>query len=411
MNGQTPDVALADFFDVHPMQRIGVAVSGGGDSLALLYLLVDWAKTRSVDVFVATVNHGLRSEAAQEAKDVGGHCAQLGLPHETLAWRDWDRQGNLQAEARAARYRLLGEWGRGHQLDVILLGHTQDDQAETFLLRLARRAGVDGLSSMNAHFHRDDQAFGRPLMSVSRQSLRELLERKGVRWIDDPSNEDPQFDRVRARQALQHLETLGIDATSLADVSHNMSDARAALEAQVKTVAAAHVQMDRGDLVMPVALLSSEPLEIQRRLLVAGLTWVSGAAFSPRRDAVSRLLRDLATGTGGTLSGCLITSAKGQIRVTREYSAVSNLTSPLPLWDRWQLTGKWQTGMQTRALGEDGLRMLDDWRTSGMPRVSLLASPSVWYDSTLIAAPIADFGEGWTANLLPEQANFLSVAQ
>ena len=411
MTGQTPDLALADFFDANPMRRIGVAVSGGGDSLALLYLLADWAKTRSVDVYVATVDHGLRPEAPQEAIDVGLHCAHLGFPHETVIWRDWDHQGNLQAEARAARYRLLGEWGRRHILDVILLGHTQDDQAETFLLRLARRAGVDGLSSMNALFHRDNQAFGRPLLSVSRQSLREFLLQKGISWVDDPSNEDPQFDRVRARQTLQHLKTLGIEPASLADVSANMRDARTALEAQVKTVADAHAQMDRGDLSMPLALLSSEPLEIQRRLLVAGLNWVSGAAFPPRREAVARLLQNLATGTDSTLSGCLVTSAKGQIRITREYKAVEDLTSSTQVWDRWQLEGPWQTGMHIRALGEEGLRFLEDWRTSGMPRVSLLASPSVWYDSTLIAAPMAGFGAGWTANLLPEQANFLSMAQ
>ena len=411
MNGQTPEVALADFFNAHPSQRIGVAVSGGGDSLALLYLLADWAKTQSVDIFVATVDHGLRPEAEQEAKDVAAHCAQLGVTHETLVWRDWDHQGNLQAQARAARYRLLGAWGQRHQLDVILLGHTQDDQAETFLLRLARRAGVDGLSSMKAFFQRDGQTFGRPLLSVTRHALRVILTQKAIRWIDDPSNEDPQFDRVRARQALQHLETLGIDTASLADVSRNMKDARDALDAQVRSVAAAQIQIDRGDLVMPVTLFSAQPAEIQRRLLVAGLIWVSGAEYAPRRDAVSRLLQDICAGIGGTLSGCLLTVVKGQVRITREWSAVSDLFSPLPVWDRWQLTGPWQAGMQIRTLGEDGLRSLEDWRASGMPRASLLASPSVWYDNVLIAAPVAGFGAGWTANLLPERANFLSVVQ
>lgn len=421
--GHTPEIILANFLENTPPRRIGVAVSGGGDSVALMYLLADWSKAHAVKVLVATVDHGLRPEAAHEARLVLAQASQLGLDHEILRWNDWDNQGNLQAEARAARYRLLGAWGQKKQLDVILLGHTEDDLAETLLLRLARRAGIDGLSAMAPHFRRDGQDFGRPLLAVPREVLRDTLRQRDVNWIEDPSNSDPRFDRVRARRALEHLETLGIDAAALADVSRNLGDARRALNAQTTDWARAHVSLDRGDIVMPFAAFTSLAAEFQRRVLSAALIWISGAAYAPRGEALGRLLADLAAGSGGTLHGCLVTTptttptattpattpASREIRIAREYAAVLTAASSTPDWDRWHLSGPWVAGLQVRALGPQGLRALDDWRACGLPRASLMASPSVWQGDRLIAAPHAGFTQGWEAKLVTERAIFLTL--
>lgn len=406
MSDPLPIDVLSEFLGEKQPRRIGVAVSGGSDSTALLLLAQEWAVTRDAEVFAATVDHGLRPEAADEAAMVARLCKGLDIPHDTLCWTGWDGAGNLQAEARAARYRLLADWSEGNRLDVTLLGHTQNDQAETFLLRLARRAGLDGLSAMQAWFEQHGQPFARPLLSVSREGLRDYLTNKNVDWVEDPSNTDPTFDRVRVREALKHLDTLGISVAGLAETSRHLKQARDLIDHAMQGWCTRHVTVDRGDVLVPLADYQRQPVEFRRRFLAAALCWVAGADYPPRSDSLARVLAELETGQAGPLHGCLLSVKKDVLRIGREFAAVKGLTSDGPRWDRWQVCGPWKPGMQLRALGEDGLRQLDNWRQAEMPRSSLLASPSVWYDGALIAAPLVDPKIGWTAQPVHKPAFF-----
>ena len=123
----------------------------------------------------------------------------MGLKHATAKWTGWSGEGNLQDSARRARYRLIAEWALRRELNVVCLGHTRDDVAENFLMRLSRQSGVDGLAQMSKVFKKEGVRFCRPLLSTSRQSLRAFLKRQKVNWIDDPSNENDEFQRVRIR--------------------------------------------------------------------------------------------------------------------------------------------------------------------------------------------------------------------
>lgn len=389
-------------------QTLGVAISGGSDSTALLLLAQNWAQARGVHVVAATVDHGLRPEAAAEAVQVAGLCDRLGVAHDVLEWTGWDGVGNVQAMARQARYSLLSEWAKNQNVDCVLLGHTKDDLAENFLIRLSRRSGVDGLAAMDPVILRNGQMFARPMLGMSRDDLRVYLKAQQTPWIDDPSNDDPAYDRVRARRALKVLADLGIDSSGLAQVSQNMTSAKEALQDQVSAVAWTQVKQDRGDLLIDIDALIDSPAEISRRLLGAGLQWVSGADYAPRRAPLLELLKQLPSGKTGNLMGCLVTVSQGRVRVAREEAAVATSRSQTPVWDgRWRVCGPWQEGMQVRALRSQGLLQVPEWRDIGLPRTSLLSSPSVWYDDTLIAAPLADYGSGWSANLLTERAIFL----
>lgn len=204
--------------------------------MALLHLIKRCFAKDEVEVLSATVNHGLRPEASGEAQFVAAFAKSLGIGHKTLNWTGWDGSGNLQDNARRARYRLLNEWANQNGIDMIAVGHTADDQAENFIMRLARSSGIDGLSGMLTERPAGEVTLVRPLLGVTRRRLRNYLDDNGVRWIEDPSNDDPRFDRVRVRKAMKELEPLGITTETLSDVSGNLSRVRDAINWATSTL-------------------------------------------------------------------------------------------------------------------------------------------------------------------------------
>jgi tRNA(Ile)-lysidine synthase len=381
---------ISDALAMQGFRRIGVAVSGGGDSLALLHLLVQWAQQHDVRIFAVTVDHGLRDEAAAEAGFVGGICQRLGVPHETLEWREWRGHGNLQNAARTARYQLIGAWAQRHGLDAVALGHTLEDQAETVLMRLARGAGVDGLSAMQDQIERDGVIWVRPLLTVSRKALRIYLTRHEVTWIEDPSNEDPAFERVRMREAMSQLEPLGITPQRLSMVASNMSGAKDALSTQCEDALRRYARVDAGALVIDRAALETLPPEIMRRLIGRGVMWITGAAYPPRRAAVTGALNAAQLGRDATLEGCHLHQAKGKLWLFRELQAAPrSMPVGAGLWDkRWDVQGG-GPGATVGVLGRNGLQDCPDWRGENRPFRVLLSSPAIWEAGQLVAAPFA----------------------
>ena len=390
MTETLPD-RVARFFG--PAETAGLAVSGGGDSVALLCLAVE-AGLRPAAV---TVDHGLRPEAAAEADWVASLCDRLGVRHTILRWRGWDRSGNLQDEARRARLRLIADWAKGQGLSTVALAHTRDDQAETVLMRMARRGGVDGLSAMSAYRQHLGVTWARPLLDTGRQDLRDWLRARGQDWIEDPSNEALRFDRVKARRALTALAPLGITAPVLADIARQMQSVRKTLELKTAEVARAALRADRGDVLLLPAVLA-EPDEIARRLLLAAISFVAPSDYPPRSAPVLALLSALRQGQGGTLAGCRFLRHGGVVRVTRELKAVGHAVAPGEVWDRrWRVFGPVRPGLEVGALGSSGLAQCRDWRAVGLPRPALLASPAVWSGDDLIAAPLARIEADWRA--------------
>lgn len=377
-----------------PPLRLGLAVSGGGDSMALMDLACGWAK--GVSLHVATVDHGLRAEAAQEAAQVAQAAQQMGLSHDVLTWQGWDGCGNLQDAARQARRRLLADWAKARGIDTILLGHTQDDQAETFLMRLARGSGVDGLSAMAPARDALGITWLRPLIGVSRDSLRAHLRARGCAWVDDPSNDNPAFDRIKARQMLDMLAPLGLTPERLVATAARMSQARDVLQDAADHARATLMTRQHGDILFARAAFDALRTDTQSRLLADALCEVASSPYRPRYASLTRALSQ----SRASLHGCLITRNSKSIRVSREYNAVRDLQAPLTqAWDnRWHITapqGHDTAGHHIAALGAEGLAQCP--RPRPLPHASLLASPAVWQGTRLIAAPLAGFGQGWQA--------------
>lgn len=387
---------------------IGLSVSGGGDSIALMHLAAQ--KIGAENLRVITVDHGLRPEAAAEIALVARQANLLGLHHEVAKW-DWNQQGNLQAAARDGRWAAIRMWALTHNIRTVWLGHTADDQVETVLMRLARGSGIDGLTAMYPVSQRDGLRLFRPLLGCAREELRSWLKEKEITWCDDPSNEDPRFDRVRARQMFAQLEGLGLTKKRLLQTVGHMQAAHLTLQKAAQSFAQEHVRQDAGDLLFSTNALDLEKADAPRRVMAAGFGWVGNRTYRPRFEQLLEVVEKSRRGQIVTLGGCILTpEPDGGMRLSREAAATTPVIRNAEdendvtgvFWDqRWFLEGPLEAGQMFKALG-DGIKFCPDWRDAGTPRASLLASPSVWQGEALIAAPLAGLSQGWSARIVAD---------
>lgn len=367
---------------------VALAVSGGGDSMAMLSLAHGWARVYGVGLHVVTVDHGLRPESGTEAAMVARECATLGRPHTVLAWT-WDGQGNLQDAARRGRLDVIDGW-RGDIVHV-LFAHTQDDQAETLLMRLARGSGVEGLSAMADTRDMGGWHIVRPLLSERRTDLRHYIDVLRVPYVDDPSNDDDQFERVRVRRA---ITALGLDSGALAETAARMRRARDALEARAVDAARACVTEDTsggertGDLLFCRDRFAQFERDTQLRLFAAALRWVASASYRPRAQALEGALDRCLSGGGSTLHGAQFIVTRTQIRVCREFAAVRDKAQALngrAVWDgRWNVASD-RPGLTLRALGPDGWQHLPASVRDAIHHDAALARPALFQDGQLVA--------------------------
>lgn len=408
--------AIADFchhYHDRPNYSVAVAVSGGSDSVALLLGAVELAATQGATVHGVTVDHGLRSEAENEAQWVAELCKKHGARHTTLTVPNLTKGAGLQARARDARYAALIEWARAHKTLPVLLGHTQNDVAETFLMRIARGSGTAGLAEMRPDFKRDGIQFARPLTKFGREDLRTWLTEQGQEWVDDPSNDDDAYDRVKIRKLLPQLAQVGLSVEKLSAAAGHIRDAQTALEDDTAEILRRAVTIDHGDALVDLTKLPGPAFERRRRVIMALLRWVGGKAYDPRGKEQWRLLQILGSNEGPknvtrTLSGVMMRRDDAPVvRFSREYAAVSDLqTRSDEVWDRWAIDGPHAPNLSIRALGE-ALKGIPDWRDVGLPRSSLMASPAVFDGETLISAPVAGLQNGFSARIVADYQSFL----
>ena len=389
-------------------KEVAVAFSGGPDSLALLILAAQWAKRRKgVSLHAFTVDHGLRPASAAEARRASAMARELGVSHRILRWNGEKPASGVQAAAREARYRLLVEACRAAGVSDLLVAHHLEDQAETFLLRLARGSGVDGLSAMAPSRPLSDDETPlrllRPLLDLPRERLLATVRRAGIQPIDDPSNENEKFDRVKARKLLASLEPLGLDASRLARTAAQMARAREALEAATAKLLAGHAVFSvYGHAEIDGEALRLAPREIGLRALAAIVRTVGGQDYAPRLDALEAVyeaIKARSVGRGRTLAGVKLAEAGDRLTAVRELAGAVR-AAPLTLgagekgcWDgRFDVAvSKAPRGQRlaVRALGQEGLARLTAGEIAlpALPKTVLFALPALWRGDDLLAAP------------------------
>ncbi len=436
----TDNTAIADdelegmFAPLLGHERIMVGVSGGADSMALMHLLARWFETCSRklnDLVVVTVDHGIRPESRNEAQWVSERAHALGISHHIVEWKDETPSSALQEAAREARYKLLTEAAKDFGCTALSVAHTQDDQAETLLMRLARGSGLDGLSAMAPVSERDGVALVRPLLGLPKSRLIASLEAGGQEWIEDPSNEDLGYERVRIRKMLQSLETLGIDPTGLARSSKRLLRARLALEDMTSSVLARIVDCHGGALGqihVPAFFDLSE--EIQLRVMGQVIQAFGGRGEPPQLAKLETVTNELnlahkrnescSTSLGGSLIRLEVHRLQHKLHVFREpMRGDIEETEAVPgqeiVWDRRFLVTLEKdapAGMVIAALGSDAVHELAELglSLSSVPKEALMALPALRQGDRLIAVAhpdqVALTAEDDAASVLPDFVRF-----
>ena len=368
---------------------MAVAVSGGPDSLSLCLLADGWARARGGAVSALIVDHGLRPTAAAEARQVADWLRARRIDHHVLKWTGAKPATGIQAAAREARYRLIGDWCRAAGVLHLLLAHHLDDQAETVALRQARQSGADGLAGMAAVRELTGLRLLRPLLGVPKARLLATLQTLAQPWIEDPSNVAPRFARSRLRRSA------GLDVPRLARLAAEHASQRADNDELTASWLALNARVDPAGFVTLAdgALVAAAP-DIRHRAVQQILMTVGGNRYPPRRARLDRLLGQLGAGlaSGRTLAGCRILPCQGALLICREPQMIDDEMLLVPgapvLWDgrfRLQLSGE-APALVARRLGRASTRAFGQVGRI-LPAPVRPSLPSLWHDEQLVAVP------------------------
>lgn len=369
-----------------------VAVSGGSDSIALLNMLYNTFPNKIIAV---TIDHRLRAESTREAQHVSAWCQDLGISHHTIPWNHANPSANIQKKARDARYALLHNFCLNHNISTLCTGHTLDDQAETLFLRLMRGSGVDGLCCIPEVRIMNQLRIIRPLLSFHRSELRNYLDSMGKEWIEDPSNFDDKYDRVKIRALIQNLN---LPQERIIQTVERMQLAQEVLERQKIELHAKCLTIDTANIfIIKRETYFSAPLETQLRLLADVLQTVPGSYNRPRWSSL-RNLHDIIKDrrqVGSNLHGCIIRLRKSNILIFREHKFCQEPlvieSGKTAIWDnRYHIENKSAVPLIAGALGEMNHEMLqfDNWIQ--VPFAAKKSCLGLWsVDKQLLAVPDA----------------------
>ncbi len=364
---------------------LAVAVSGGADSLALLLLAHQFAKGR---VIAITVDHGLRPDSAKEALQVQAWAKERGIEHVILEWQGEKPQSRLQEKAREVRYNLLTTWCKANGVHHLLLGHHGQDQEETFWMRLAAGSGLDGLSGIKSKVIREGIILHRPLLSFSKEQLKETLSAENQDWVEDPSNQNQRFLRGRLRQS---LETEGLSSTRLLNVMNKLREDSDFIQQNVDAFLKMHAQLQKeGYLtVNKEAFLNLHPA-IAKRVISFLMGWFQGASYPPRSKQLETILEKIKEEQAFTAGGIYWVMKKTNITLFREVSAIQdalplNEINSLILWDNrfWIDPAIRENVSRETFLAPVG--NAEGKTVNAIPHHALISLPALWEKGKVVA--------------------------
>ncbi len=272
---------------------LAVAVSGGGDSMALCRLLIDWAQQHSRTLYVLSVDHGLRADSADEVQCVAKWVSDFScVSHHILRWQSDKPDSGVQAKARQARYQLMAGFCAAHGVGALFLAHHADDQAETFVQRFIRGSGLQGLAAMRPVVaYSDDLLLLRPLLGVHKAELLDYLSSIGQDYIEDPSNQNDDFTRVRLRSFLDQLFGEGLSDKRLHVTASRLCRADEALDIYVDNIwFGSDCIVNNQHVYIACDVFTSAPEEVSLRLCLRCFSHFDPLrAYMPRMEKIEAL--------------------------------------------------------------------------------------------------------------------------
>ena len=294
-------------------KSIAVAVSGGSDSMALTLLANEWAKKNVVEFTALTVDHRLRVEAKDEAEQVSKWLAKYEIKHKTLTYQGEIPTSNIEAIAREYRYQLLCNYVKENKIDYLFIAHNMDEQTETFFLNLSQGSGVYGLCAMPKITIKNDIKIVRPMLKFTKDEIKEYLNSQNQQWIEDPSNQDDKYKRVRIRKLKSLLDDLELSNERLSKTMQNMERAKETIEFFADECIKNSVSSNGKNIIINRDKFIYYPSEIGLRVLANIIQNLSKTNYPPRFESLEMLykkIKDASLGHGITLAGLKISFDK-----------------------------------------------------------------------------------------------------
>ena len=400
------------------LHACGIAVSGGSDSMALFHMLADWKSDNKPKIFVASVDHGLRPESKSEVAFVKKICEKEKVEHTSLSPTTHlsNVQGNLQNNARSARYQLLRNWAISKNLQCVFLGHTLDDQEENLLMRFFRGSGVDGLAGMKKKSIRSGVLWVRPLLKFRKEELRNYLRDNNYSWINDPSNDDEKYQRVKMRKLLEQLKSSSLISPNFVKTSDHMLRASKLLRGKaVSSSKSILSRNDVGQIIFEVEKFSELFEDTQYRILSGIISWFSGRFYKPRfskLENIYRKLTDVRNLKGATLGGTVFKKKNGIVTVTRELASINEnylIENEKFIWDnRWLITLKpgIRVKLYVKPFGLVGSDELKIFIKSDHDKSALATMPMITSDKAIKFVPLSNMKYDVDIKLLNQDNEF-----
>ena len=405
-NQLTPSAFLSRLRGLSRQRHYALAVSGGADSIALLGLAIGAAKLKGAPKFsVLTVDHGLRVAARAETQMVAKWARDHGLAAHVLRYRGEKPTSAVQNWARNMRYDLMSDFCEKHKISTLVTAHHMGDQAETFLMRLARGSGLRGLSAMQLVSQRKNILILRPMLSQLPESLRDLCASKKWHFIEDPSNSDRAYERVRIRNLWPQLNEIGLTPEMIARSAEKLSLVASDMDAQLDELIECHGMFNPlGFVEISRDIFEGLTETMQSGLLSRCLSHISGVDYPPSVQSLEHMRLQALSGlvAAMTLKGVQMRSRKNHILLGRETKKAANMDDLACedagdyVWDgRFAIHfNQGAKGRRIRALGPYGLgEMRDRMSQREMPQKRdvpsgyLAALPAIYKGEKLVGCP------------------------
>ena len=330
-----PDKIL-NFLNQTPLPKgpIVVGVSGGADSLYLTYILSLWCKKTKRKLLAVTVDHQLRPESKAEAEWVHKQLLKHQIAHQILTWKGPKPKTHVEEYAREERYNLLTNFCRKNKSKVLFIAHHQQDQAETFWARLSRGSGLDGLCAIQPMSNRQDILLVRPLLNISKTEILGTLKKHHLKWVEDPMNQDLNYERVRWRQQQSVLDQLNLTAATIAKSTQRLQYAKEALDFYTKEFISKNlIKSPYGFVSIDEQLFTKLPIDIRIRVLAYILKILASPKKMPSLESIEKIV--LKIPKYATLSGCQWVISHHKIFIAQEDQRIPNTPIPAQKWTPW----------------------------------------------------------------------------